>query len=154
MYDDATALLTGDWGPTQTAQATVRSVNPNDKIFEEVELRMRSTLSPHRATGYEILFRCAKTPRAYCNIVRWNGPLGDFTYLSKRDGIECGVATGDVVKATIVGDVITAYINGAQVLKATDKTFASGSPGVGFYIEKVTGVNADYGFTSFTATAD
>src|SRR5271157_2606883 len=27
-YDDSTAVLKGTWGPNQTAQATVRSVNP------------------------------------------------------------------------------------------------------------------------------
>jgi hypothetical protein len=57
-----------------------------------------------------------------------------------------------VVKATIVGNVITAYINGVQVLQATDNTYKGGSPGMGFYIEGTTGVNSDYGFTSFKAT--
>jgi hypothetical protein len=80
-YDDSAALLTGAWGPDQTAQATVRAVNQNDRIYEEVELRLRSALSPHKATGYEILFRSVKSAKSYCEIVRWNGPLGDFTYL-------------------------------------------------------------------------
>jgi len=151
-YDDSTALLTGAWGPDQTAQATVRAVNQNDKIYEEVELRLRSALAPHKATGYEILFRSAKSPKSYCEIVRWNGPLGDFTYLSRAKGSQCGVATGDVVKASMIGNVITAYINGVQVLKATDNTYMGGSPGMGFYIEGATGVNGDFGFTSFTAT--
>jgi len=48
--------------------------------------------------------------------------------------------------------VITADINGVRVLQATDSTYASGSPGLGCYIEGTTGVNSDYGFTSFTAT--
>jgi hypothetical protein len=150
-YDNSTALLTGAWGPDQTAQATVHAVNPNDKIYEEVELRLRSALSPHRATGYEILFRNSKSPKAYCEVVRWNGPLGDFTYLSRAKGSQCGVASGDVVKASMVGNVITAYVNGVQVLRASDDTFKSGNPGIGFYIEGATGVDGDYGFTSFTA---
>ena len=50
-------------------------------------------------------------------------------------------------------DVITAYINGVQVLKATDNTYTAGSPGIGFYIEGATAVNGDFGFTTFTATA-
>ena len=153
-YDDSTALLTGTWGPDQTAQATVHAVNQNDKIYEEVELRLRSALSPHQATGYEILFRSSKSANAYCEVVRWNGPLGDFTYLSRAKGSQCGVASGDVVKASMVGNVITAYINGVQVLRATDDTFKSGNPGIGFYIEGATGVDSDYGFTSFTATSN
>jgi len=152
-YDDSTALLTGAWGPDQTAQATVHAANQNDKIYEEVELRLRSALSPHQATGYEILFRSSKSPNAYCEVVRWNGPLGDFTYLSRAKGLQCGVASGDVVKASMVGNVITAYVNGVQVLRATDNTFKSGNPGIGFYLEGATGTNSDYGFTSFTAAS-
>ena len=153
-YDDSTALLTGAWGPDQTAQATVHAVNQNDNIYEEVELRLRSTLSPHRATGYEILFRSSKSANAYCEVVRWNGPLGDFTYLSRAKGAQCGVGSGDIVKASMVANVITAYINGMQVLRATDDTFRSGNPGIGFYIEGATGTNSNYGFTGFTATSN
>ncbi len=149
-YDDSTALLTGDWGPDQTVQAKVRTKNQSDSIYEEVELRLRSSLSAHKATGYEVLFRCSKTSKAYAEIVRWDGPLGKFTYLRHVDGV--GVADGDVVKATIAGNAITGYINGVPVLRATDSTYSSGNPGMGFYLEGTTGVNADYGFTEFMAT--
>ena len=151
-YDDSTALLTGAWGSDQTAQATVHTENQKDNVYEEVELRLRSSLSGHRATGYEINFRCSKTADAYAQIVRWNGPLGKFTYLNSKKGSEYGVADGDVVKATIIGNVITAYINGVQVLQATDNTYTTGSPGMGFYLQGTTGANSDYGFTSFTAS--
>ncbi len=151
-YDDSTALLAGAWGPNQTAEATVHSVNQSGNVWEEVELRLRSSLSAHRATGYEINFRCLKTAGAYTYIVRWDGPLGKFTPLSHRDGPQYGVREGDVVKATIVGNVITAYINGIQVNQATDRTFTAGSPGMGFYLQEGMGINRDYGFTRFSAT--
>lgn len=151
-YDDSTAILTGTWGADQTAQATVHSVNQNDNIYEEVELRLRSAISAHKNTGYEINFRCSKTGNAYTQIVRWNGKLGDFTYLSSQSGSKYGVAEGDVVKASIVGNKITVYINGVQVNQATDSTFPGGSPGIGFFISGASGVNQDYGFTNFTAT--
>lgn len=152
QYDDSTALVAGPWDPDQAAEATVRTRNPHPKAYEEVELRLRSTLTPHRATGYEITFRCLKSPKSYCDIVRWNGPLGSFTYVKQGRGSQFGVGTGDVVKATIRGSVITAYINGVQVLQGTDSTFQSGSPGIGFYVENAPGsVDGDYGFTSFTA---
>lgn len=61
------------------------------------------------------------------------------------------MANGDVVKATIAGNVITAYINGAQVAQATDSTYAAGRPGMGFFLQGAAGPNRDYGFTSFTA---
>jgi len=153
-YDDSTALLTGAWGPAQMAQATVHTQNPqNDSIYEEVEIRLRSTLSAHQATGYEICFRCSKSPKAYTTIVRWNGPLGSFTYLSTANGSRYGVANGDVVKATIQGSVIEAFINGVPVLRATDDTYKSGSPGMGFYLEGAVGLNQDYGFSTFAASA-
>jgi len=150
-YDDSTALLTGTWRPDQTAQATVHFVNPDDRINEEVELRLRSSLSPHKATGYEILFRAFGGANSYCEIVRWNGPLGDFTYVGRAKGTRCALRDGSVVKATAVGNVITAYIDGVQVVQARDDTYTSGNPGMGFFLYKATGVNADYGFTSFTA---
>ena len=151
-YSDSTALLTGTWGPDQAVEAAVYSVNQNDGVYQEVELRLRSSLSAHRATGYEINFRCSKTKNAYTQIVRWNGRLGRFTYLNAATGSQFGVATGDIVKATIVGTAITAYINGVPVLQATDKAYAGGSPGIGFYLEGASGVNRDFGLTSVTAT--
>jgi chitodextrinase len=153
-YDDPTAILTGTWGPDQTAEATVFTTHQNASIFEEVELRLRTTIAPHRITGYEILFSARSGASAYTQIVRWNGALGNWTELDGRGGQQYGIKTGDVVKATIVGNVITSYINGVEVLQVTDSTYTSGSPGIGFYLEGATGVNSDYGFTSFTAVSN
>jgi hypothetical protein len=83
-------------------------------------------------------------------IVRWNGALGDFTYVARTGGP--GLRDGDMVKATIIGNVITAYINGAQVLQGTDNTFSTGSPGMGFYNDGSPNANDDFGFTSFKAS--
>jgi hypothetical protein len=150
VYDDPTALLTGTWNPNQTAQGTVYTVNQKGgKIFEEVELRLRSTIAPHRITGYEIMFRCNHDGSQYVNLARWNGPLGDFTPIGGVGGP--GLFNGDVVRASIVGNVITAYINGNQVARWTDGTFSTGNPGIGYYLDGAQGLNADYGFTRFTA---
>jgi hypothetical protein len=151
-FDDATALLTGAWSPNQSAQATVRTVRQNGAVWQEVELRLRSSLSANRATGYEINFRCLKTKDAYTEIVRWNGPLGDFTYLSHRDGGPFGVADGDVIKASVIGDRITVFKNGVKVAEAVDATFSGGSPGMGFFIKGAAGDGRDYGFTRFSAS--
>jgi hypothetical protein len=160
-YDDSTALLVSTWGPDQTVEATVHSANQDDGVFEEVELRLRSSLSGRVANGYEVLFRCLKTPEAYASIVRWDGPLGRFTYLSQKQGPEYGVSEGDLVKATIIGNVITAYINGTRALQATDFTYSTGKPGMGFWLKRHSGIrnwfrnmsvnNVDYGFTRFAA---
>jgi hypothetical protein len=157
-YTDGTALLTGAWGPTQTVEAVVHAVNPKESCYQEVEMRLRSTLTAHNCTGYEISFKATKSASAYLIIVRWNGPLGDFTYLKNSSGAEYGIAEGDTVKATIVGNVITAYLNGVAVGTATDSTFATGNPGMGFNLEtgdaSCIGTNGDYGFTHFTAMAN
>ena len=154
-YDDPTALLTGTWGPDQTVEGTVYSVNQNGLWNQEVEIRLRSTISRHVNTGYELLFKCTHDGSQYAEIVRWNGPLGNFTYL--RQGGSPGIRNGDVVKATIVGNVITGYINGVQVMQATDRTYTSGSPGIGFYMNAKgdpvgVGRNADFGFTRLIAS--
>jgi len=53
-----------------------------------------------------------------------------------------------VVEATIEGDVLKGYINGVEVISATDDVFQTGSPGVGFNFF-VSNTNVDHGFTSF-----
>lgn len=150
-YDDSIAVLTGNWNADQMAQATVRTVNQDSSIFEEVELRLRTAIAPHSITGYEVNFRCTSDGSQYVQIVRWNGPLSDFSYINTAVGP--GLRNGDLVKATIVGHTISAYINGTLVLQGTDSTYATGNPGIGFYLQGSSGVNGDYGFTQFTAQA-
>src|SRR3989304_7130888 len=132
-YDDGTAILSGAWMADQDVTATIHSVNQTDSQYQELELRLRTSITPHSITGYEINFRCSKTSNAYLEIVRWNGPLGNFTYLAQYSGSQYGVIEGDVVRATIVGNTITVYINGVQRGTATDGTYSSGAPGIGTY---------------------
>jgi hypothetical protein len=151
-YADATALLTGTWNPDQTAQATVGNIADachSDTCYPEVELRLRSTLSAHLCNGYEIAFSLKPNELAYLIIVRWNGPLGDFTYLFNQKGSQYQAKKGDIIKATVVGNVISAYKNGVLMAQASDKVFNSGNPGMGFNERSY---NGDYGFSSFTAS--
>lgn len=152
-YDDPTAVLTGDWGRNQHATATVFSKHPTAEYFQEVELRLRSSITPHLCTGYEVFFRCLKTDEGYAEIVRWNGKVGDFTSLRKLIGAQYGVKNGDLVEATIRGNVLKGLINGVEVISATDDVFATGSPGIGFNFF-VGNTNVDHGFTSFEVETD
>jgi hypothetical protein len=147
-YDDPTAVLSGEWGKNQHVTAKVFTRKQTDKYFQEVEIRLRSTMAPHRCTGYEVFWRCLKTEKAYAEIVRWNGKIGDFTSLKKLFGPHYGVKDGDVVEATVEGNVITGFINGVEVISATDDAFTSGAPGIGFNFG-VGNTNVDHGFTSF-----
>lgn len=155
-YSDATALLTGDWRPDQQVTAVVFADRSRDDCFQEVEMRLRSRLAPHVASGYEISFKSSRSVDAYLIIVRWNGPFGDFTYLFNQKGREYGVRSGDVVRARMVGNVITAYKNGLMMAQVRDDTYVSGAPGMGFnLLTRAAGcsrTNRSYGFTRFTAT--
>jgi hypothetical protein len=97
-YTDPTALLKGKWGKNQSVRATVLSKNQTEKYFQEVEIRLRSALSPHRCTGYEVFWRCLKTENVNVEIVRWNGNLGDWTSLKKQTGAQYGVKDGDYAR--------------------------------------------------------
>jgi hypothetical protein len=161
-FTDATALLTGTWGPDQLATATVHTVNQNDACFQESELRLRSSISAHSNKGYEVSFKMSQTSEAYVIIVRWNGPVGSFDYLfNPTHNATFGVKNGDVLSAKIVGNTITAYINGVQKAQADitsigGTVYTTGTPGMGFNLENApagcSGTNGDYGFTSYTAT--
>jgi hypothetical protein len=152
QYADSTAVLAGTWGPNQTVQATIAVTNASSSssVFEEVELRVRTIITAHSITGYEI--NCSVSANAgkfYLQIVRWNGPIASWRLLDSK---AAHAVNGDVLKATIRGSTITAYLNGAQVVQVTDNTYNSGSPGIGFFLQGASGLNANYGFSSFTAT--
>ena len=152
-YNDALAILTGSWGATQSACGTVY-INPSwrgrNNGAHEVELHLRSTLSPGSATGYEINYSVETDGNRYAQIVRWNGPGGSFTGFASV--LPPVLATGDVLCASISGSTITLTRNGTLVMTGRDSTFTSGAPGMGFWNNYYIGDNANFGFSSFTAT--
>ncbi len=150
-YDDSTAILSGTWGPNQTVQATVRTTNQRSDAYQEVELRLRTTLGAHVNSGYEINWRCTHDGSQYQQIVRFNGPLNSYTYLADIRGGR-GLYDGDVIRATMIGNVITVYQNGTQIAQVSDSTFSSGSPGLGHWLRGPAETVDDYGFTSFSAS--
>src|SRR5262249_27759229 len=121
--NDSTCVVTSvTWGPAQTAIAKLVAIPTN-----EVELRLRTTIAAHSITGYEILYSGGQE-----QIVRWNGALNNFTVLQTNSSPPA-MHAGDVIKGTISGSTITAYYNGVQIGTATDATYTTGSPGVGFF---------------------
>ena len=147
-YDDPTAVLKGAWGRDQYVKARVFSRNPTNRYFQEVELRLRTTIEPNSITGYEVFFRCLKTDEGYAEIVRWDGRIGKWKSLTRKVGAHVGVKDGDLIEASIVGNLITGYINGVEVTSAVDDTYPTGSPGVGFNFG-VADTNVDHGLTYF-----
>jgi hypothetical protein len=152
-FNDSIAVLAGSWRPDQTVTATVHSVNQQGgNVFEEVELLLRFQLTAHSARGYEVNFRALNDRESYSEVVRWNGPLGNFSYLVKNHGQKFGITDGSVIKASIVGSLITVFINDVLVAEVVDNVYKDGSPGLGFFAAHASGVNRDYGFKRYTAT--
>ncbi len=152
-YGDSTAILAGTWAPDQTITANVYTVNQTSSVSEEVELRLRTSISAHSITGYEVNFRCINNSSVWIQIVRWNGPIGSFTVIGNASsGSSSYITNGIAIKATIVGNVITGYVNNVQVVTATDNTYTTGSPGIGFFLSGgSSNLNADFGLTSVAA---
>jgi len=153
-FNDSYAHLSG-FPPDQEAWGEVHIAKTNAPCTQEVEILLRWTSAPHRTTGYECFGRCVSNASSYVQIVRWDGPLGKFTYLADKRGVEFGLKNGDILKASVVGNVITVYVNGVEKARATDDTFKAGDPGVGEFLAceggRGVGSNADFGFSSFTA---
>lgn len=142
--DDSGAVLTGGWGPNQSATFKVHF---NNTSSNEVEIRLNSTIGSHSNTGYEFNFS-----GGYAQIVRWNGALGNFDILANPTGSGPGVHEGDIVLATNVNGVLTSYINGVAVRTATDTTYRGGSPGIGAFCRGTFGNDSDMVITNFSAT--
>ena len=165
QYGDPTALLTGTWGPDQDVQATIK-VNAIP-AQGEVELRLRSTIAPNSIKGYEVLCPTQNNPGYGVQVVRWNGPNGQYVYLPQTGNTSAHQCKdGDIFRATITGTnpvTIKVYLNGSLWTSATDNGSAyggpggaagpwtSGNPGIGFYDAQDNNWSR-FGFSEFTAT--
>jgi hypothetical protein len=153
-FNDSYALLHG-FPSDQEAWGVAHVARPNSSCIQEIEILLRFTSSPHRTTGYECFARCVTSERSYVQIVRWDGTLGKFTYLADKRGANFGLNNGDILKASVIGNVITVSVNGVEKARVTDDTFKMGDPGIGEYLACETGQgiesNFDFGFSSFAA---
>ncbi len=153
-FDDSFAHLSG-YPPDQEAWGKAYIAKPNSSCNQEIEILLRWTSSPHRTTGYECFARCLNSGSSYLEIVRWDGPLGKFTYLARMRGTNYGLKNGDILKASVVGNLITVSINDIKKAQVQDDTFKTGDPGIGEFLAcdrgQGIGSNTDFGFSSFTA---
>jgi hypothetical protein len=156
-YTDSYAHLSG-FPPDVTVTATVHlnaGLSPGGTREVEIHLRWADTTTSAR--GYE----CNLAYNGgYAEVVRWNGPLGSYTYVSPQgSGGPGAVHDGDVFKAQIVGNVITTWLNTKQlqhvdVSSIGGTVWSDGDPGMGFW--RGAGASAtpgDYGFSSFSAAS-
>ena len=110
---------------------------------------LRFRITANNARGYEVLW--GQDGEVY--VVRWNGPLGNYTALGGIPDPGPGRAVeGDVLRAEIIGNMIRVYKNGSLILTASDpnSTFTDGQPGIGFWPTSGSTL-ASYGWKNFQA---
>lgn len=166
-FDDSVACLSG-FGFDHSAQATMfKGAGATGQ--QEAELLLRWHIVAHGIYGYEI--DC--TPGGVY-VVRWNGPLNDFTTLAGPISTNYIYSNGTVFYAKIVGSLITVRCNGATVTTYNTSSdtaptlnapyaagqglarYTDGNPGLGFYRDSTVGApgnNNELGWSSYTATA-
>lgn len=132
-YDDSVAFLSG-FGPDQTVEAVVQ-VNPGTTgPTHEVELWLRGGSDTNNLWGYELCFGLS----GYVQLGIWNGPFGDVLSMDSNQPItwtpNTPLKNGDRIKAQIVGNTIKAWVNDVLKLHAVHTKFATGQPGIGFFI--------------------
>jgi len=148
LVGDALAVATGTWGPDQGVTIEVADLPPTRKGYEEVEIHLRT--DPATGRGYEIAWAYN---HQYLLIATWNGggAVGTSAYTTLVDahGPQYAISPGDILRASISGNVITISTNGNQIYQYTDtkNSFAHGNPGFGFN----EGPAGNYGIKSFSA---
>ena len=152
--DDSTAVLAGAWGPNQSACGTVYISPSLDRSgpFYEMELRLNTSISAHSITGYEFNYSL-HTSGTYAGIVRWNGPLDNFTPGIINLTNAPVLVNGDKLCILRSGSTLTLTRNGTTLGSATENTYTGGAPGIGMFNDS--GALSDdtlYGFSSFQAT--
>jgi len=147
QFDDNLAHLSG-FAANQYIEGVVHRAggySPADP--HEIELLLRCLATASDTRGYEILLNSD----GGSDIVRWNGPRGDFTVLSWTGSGAGGVANGDVFRAEISGGVIVVKKNTVQIMTVTDSTWATGNPGIGSFMRGNGNVLASMGWQSIVA---
>ena len=128
-FNDSNATLSG-FSPDVTITATVHlASNIADGQTHEVELLFRMGGGATQTRGYEMSFDTGGN----VTLVRWNGDLGDYTFVNHTGGANNevgGLKDGDVISAKASGNTFTASVNGVPIYTATDDTWKDGQPGI------------------------
>jgi hypothetical protein len=152
-YDDSYAYLKQPFGPDQTVEAVldVSAAAFDRNQTHEALLLVRMSDDSQNARGYECLFNYD----GGFALMKWTGPPGGWQHISLTYSSYLGrdLVTGDVLKCSVIGSTITGYINNVMMIQAVDNTFASGQPGIGFFVRPGGDVR-HLNFTSVTATSN
>ena len=157
-FNDSNANLSG-FSANVTITATVHlAADIADGQTHEVELLFRMGGDATHTRGYEMSFDTGGN----VTLVRWNGDLGDYTFVNHTGGANNevgGLKNGDTISAKASGHTFTASVNGVLIYTATDDTWKDGQPGIGFFVRKDgaaadAAFNSKYAFSSLTVVDD
>lgn len=155
--DDAYALLDLAKVAVPANVEVIVTLDLGTGTTQEHEILLRASDSDTGVTAYECLYNANG---GSVQIMRWNGPLGNYTEITGSASSPGSGSTGNQLRATIVGPNITFYWranSGAawtQIGTATDSTYANGSAGIAFFATAAGGGSIDAcGFTDFALNA-
>jgi hypothetical protein len=158
-YNDSNAFLSG-FPPDQRASAVIHRTSAMIAGNLEVELLLRwsegaersTSYGPTRQYGYEINIGQG-IYGTFVQIGRWKDANLFDSKTASSPLATMGLHDGDVFSAQIVGSVITAWLNDTVIATATDSTYATGNPGIGFFRHDEGGTidPESHCFKSFTA---
>lgn len=123
---DSYAFYSGHtWSANQSSEATIVASNAN--VYNAVGVRMAAS----GAFGYILVENNGTLQLYYVNSSESWASVHNYGSIS-------GLGAGDVIKLSVSGTSLTAYINGTQEgTSYTDTNIASGSPGLQAYINDV-----------------
>lgn len=175
-YDDSAALRVPRpgyaWSADQDVRGriylTSRAGWGGGSTYHEVELLLRGSMGPGYIRTYEVIFS-TNAGTTYCEIVRWNGPLGvvsggggAFTSL-RFDGSFPAPTDGLYIRATMIGTVISGYTSTdgsswSSCITPYDVAgdsviYTAGYPGMGHWKNDAADVASTYGLSWWSAQA-
>jgi hypothetical protein len=131
-YNDNYASLSG-FGPD--VEITVTVFIAGSAPFGEILLLARIAQTATTLRAYEFLY----DGDGSVQLMRWNGPLSDFTPMGGEELNPGVLQDGDQLRMRVVGDTISAFHKRApgdwvRIAQTTDGTFSDGQPGLGFFV--------------------
>lgn len=153
-FDDSVLILKPSAfvaAPAQSVEITIyRAPNYNpDPLAHEIGIFLRGDISAHSMRAYEVYLNS----QGNFGIVVWFGPVNSFDYLSVTGPTPGVPVNGDKLRAQIVGNVITVYMNSVLVATATDSGnhWPTGQPGLQSAPQSGVITLASYGMDDFLA---
>lgn len=158
-FDDSYAYLQNWSGENYEIEGAVfRSASLNEAVAHEIELEFRVADSASAVRLYECLFNF----QGGMQIFRWENSFGSFSadlFIADNGGsLGRQLQSGDVLKARIVGNNITMFINSTQyghcdiTTGSPANVWTTGKPGIGAFTRP--GGNSEHlALTSVLVTA-